>query len=79
MAIKQLPRKLDPEGVLIQANAVHTQKHFWRRQEQRAGFLLRARAKQKALPRQNRSKLQEKRKIPFEAWDHEAAIVVTSP
>lgn len=70
--LKQLMGQLDLEGVLIQADALHTQQPFFSSSRSRgADFLLTVKANQKTLHRQIRSQFQGKRQIPSEAGDHE--------
>ena len=70
--LRQLLGELNLEGVLIQADALHTQKPFFDPlREQEADFLLTVKANQKTLHRQIGGQFQGKRQIPFVATDHE--------
>jgi len=70
--LRQLLGKLDLEGVLIQAHALHTQRLVFGSSRSRvADFLWSVKANQKALPRQILSQCQGKRKIPFVATEHD--------
>lgn len=72
--LQKLLGELDLEGVLIQADALHTQRSFFDSSRSRgADFLLTVKAKQRTLYRQIASQLFGKRRILFTAMEHEVS------
>ena len=70
-ALRELLSTLDLEGVLIQADALHTTRPFFSGAWSKADVLLTVKSNQKTLYRQIGSQFQGKRHIPFTATDQE--------
>ena len=71
-ALKELLSSLDLNGVLIQADALHTPPVVFRRSlAQRADVLLTVKSQQNPLHRQIGCQFEGKRKIPVTPMDHE--------